>query len=220
MNLSELSNVSTATIVRTMKKMGYEGFTSFKHHLKEQQKHNPKFAIMDQVDKKIREAILKNEQEVNRTIQMLDSGTIEDAIQSIKAANKVTIFARGFSEFIAEEMQVKFQLLDKYCELHHDPNIIKSISKKIDKNEIVIFISLNGETPELVEAAQNCSEQNIRMITLTANSNSTLASLCAINFTGFKSPISFFPDYEVRSRLPLQVISRILLDSYAIRVKE
>ncbi|MCY9223275.1 MurR/RpiR family transcriptional regulator, partial [Bacillus licheniformis] len=28
---------------------------------------------------------------------------------------------------------------------------------------------------------------------------------------------SFFPDYEVRSRLPLQVLSRIMLDSYVIR---
>lgn len=35
--LSELANVSTATIVRTMKKKGYEGFTSFKHHLKEKE---------------------------------------------------------------------------------------------------------------------------------------------------------------------------------------
>ncbi|KAA8028030.1 MurR/RpiR family transcriptional regulator, partial [Salmonella enterica subsp. enterica serovar Anatum] len=38
-----------------------------------------------------------------------------------------------------------------------------------------------------------------------------------INFVGFKSPISYFPDYEVRSRLPLQVISRIILDAYSLR---
>ncbi|WP_192987363.1 MurR/RpiR family transcriptional regulator [Carnobacterium mobile] len=218
--LSDLANVSTATIVRTMKKIGYDGFTSFKHHLKDDQEHNPKFAIMDQVDKKIREAIIKNEQEVNRTIQMLDSGTIEDAIQSIKASNKITIFARGFSELIAKEMEVKFQLLGKYCELHDDPNIIKSISKKIDKKGIVIFISLNGETSELVEAARNCNERDIRTITFTANLNSTLTNLSEIVFIGFKSSISYFPDYEVRSRLPLQVMTRILLDSYAIRVNQ
>ena len=29
--LSESANVSTATIVRTMKKLGYDGFTSFKY---------------------------------------------------------------------------------------------------------------------------------------------------------------------------------------------
>ena len=34
--LSEEANVSTASIVRTMKKLGYDGFTSFKYDLKKQ----------------------------------------------------------------------------------------------------------------------------------------------------------------------------------------
>lgn len=215
--LSESSNVSTATIVRTMKKLGYEGYTSFKHHLKSGRETNPQFANMERIDKNIKEAILKNEQEVTRTIQMLDSGTIEDAIQTIKASRKVILFARGFSEFIAKEMQIKFQLIGKYCELHDDPNIIRTISKKIDKKDIAIFISLNGETEELVSAAKNCFEKNIRTITFSANASSTLVSFSEINFIGYKSTLSYFPEYEVRSRLPLQVMTRILLDSYAIR---
>ena len=217
--LSELANVSTSTIVRTMKKMGYDGFTSFKHHLKNEQEFNPKFAIIDQVDQKIRKAIMKNEQELTKTIQMLDSGTIEDAIQNIKASNKITIFARGFSEFIAKEMMIKFQLMGKHCELHDDPNIIRSISKKIDKNGIVIFVSLNGETAELVEAANNCNQHSVRTITFTANSQGSLAKLSEISFVGYKSSFSYFPEYEVRSRLPLQIMTRILLDSYAIRMQ-
>lgn len=32
--LSEFANVSTATIVRTMKKMGYSGYTSYREHLR------------------------------------------------------------------------------------------------------------------------------------------------------------------------------------------
>lgn len=32
--LSQLANVSTATIVRTMKKMGYSGYTSYRESLK------------------------------------------------------------------------------------------------------------------------------------------------------------------------------------------
>ncbi|MBP1042217.1 MurR/RpiR family transcriptional regulator [Vagococcus sp. BWB3-3] len=215
--LSEDANVSTATIVRTMKKMGYDGFTSFKHHLKEAEANNPRFAIVEQVDKEIKQAILKNEQEVTRTIQMLNSGTIEDAIQKIKSANRIYIFARGFSELIAKEMMVKFQLMNKYCEMHDDPNIIRPISRRLSKQDIVIFISLNSETLELVEAAENCAQDEITTITITANSHGPLAKLSDILFVGFKSPISYFPDYEVRSRLPLQVITRVLLDAYAVR---
>ncbi|MDR0921911.1 MAG: MurR/RpiR family transcriptional regulator [Lactobacillales bacterium] len=215
--LSEQANVSTATIVRTMKKKGYEGFTSFKHHLKERSNAAVNFSGVEKIDAEIKQAILKNEQEVVRTINRLDSGTIEDAIQKIKASSRIFIFARGFSELIAEEMNVKFQLLDKYSEKHTDPNIITSMSKKIDKKDIVVFISLGGETPELVTALKNCLKNGVSTITITANGNSPLARLSEIVFTGFKSEGSYFPEYEVRSRLPLSVIARILLDSYAIR---
>ncbi|GAA3324750.1 hypothetical protein GCM10020331_053850 [Ectobacillus funiculus] len=39
--------------------------------------------------------------------------------------------------------------------MHDDPNIIRVISRKLKrKKELAIFISLNGETEELVEAAK------------------------------------------------------------------
>lgn len=218
--LSERSNVSTATIVRTMQKLGYDGFSAFKHSLKEELAHNPHFAIIEQVDQKIQDAILKNEQEVMNTIKMLNSGTIEDAIQKIKASNKIVIFARGFSELIAQEMLIKFQLLGKYAELHVDPNIIRSLSRTLDPNDIVIFVSLNGETEELVEAGQNCKDHQISTITFTANASGRLTKLSELTFIGFKSQASYFPEYEVRSRLPLNVMVRILMDSYAIRTNE
>lgn len=216
--LSELANVSTATIVRTMKKKGYEGFTAFKHHLKEMENQNINFTSLDQVDQGIRTAILKNEQEVIRTINMIEIGNIEDAIQKIKVAHRIVIFARGFSELIAQEMMVKFQLAGKYCELHTDPEIIKSISKKLTKDDIAIFVSLNGETKELVIAAENCYKNEIGSLLLTANKYGSIMEYIEIPFIGFKSEGSFFPDYEVRSRLPLSILARILLDSYALRM--
>lgn len=214
--LSELANVSTATIVRTVKKLGYSGYTAFRFSMLTS-KEKSQFSIIDEVDSEIGKAILKNEDEVKRTIEMLSSETIEDAVQIIKNAEKIMIFARGFSTFIGEEMTTKFQLVDKYCELHTDPNIIRKISTKIKKDCVVIFISLNGETVELVEAAKNTKELNAPSILITANGDSSLSEITDINFIGYKSPISFFPDYEVRSRLPLQTIARILLDAYTIR---
>ena len=215
--LSELANVSTATIVRAMKKKGYEGFTSFKHYLKDKESQNINFSALDKVDRGIRTAILKNEEEVTRTINMIEIGNIEDAIQKIKAAKRIIIFARGFSELIAQEMMVKFQLAGKYCELHTDPEIIKNISKKLSKEDVAIFVSLNGETKELVVAAKNCYESEIGTVLLTASKYSSIMEYIEIPFIGFKSEGSFFPDYEVRSRLPLSILARILLDSYALR---
>lgn len=218
--LSLEANVSTATIVRAMQKLGYSGFTSFKIRLKDENAENSKFSAVEKADQKIKETIFKNEREVTQTIQLLDSGMIEDAVQKIFYADKIMLFARGLSELIAKEMTIKFQLLGKYSEMHNDPNIIRTISNRISTKSLVIFISLNGKTEELVEAARNCKTNGVSTMTLTTNRQSPLGDLSEITFVGYKSKISYFPDYEVHSRLPLQVIARILLDAYAIRTQE
>ena len=209
-------NSLVTNCLETIKKKGYDGHTSFKHHLKEQALN---FTNIDQTDAQIRRSILKNEQEVTRTINLLDTGVIEDAIQKSKNAKRVVIFARGFSEVVGAEMQTKLQLLGKCCELYTDPNIIKTISTRLLPSDVVIFISLSGETKELITAAKNCYQAEIGTILITSTKESSLADLVGLSLRGYKLESSLFPNYEVRSRLPLLVIVRILLDAYVIRTK-
>jgi len=217
--LSENANVSTATIVRLMKKIGYDGYTSFKYTIHNKMGNLHSHKELEDIDIEIKRAILKNENEVIKTIQMLSIGIIEDAIQKIDDSQKIYIFARGFSEMIASEMATKLQLLEKNCEVHTDPNIIRLKSQKLKGKELAIFISLSGETEELIEACKNLRINNISTITLTSKVDSSLAKMSELTFLAYKDAHSYFPDYEVRSRLPLQVISRILLDAYVIRMK-
>ncbi|PMD70770.1 MurR/RpiR family transcriptional regulator [Companilactobacillus nuruki] len=215
--LSEDANVSTATIVRTMKKKGYSGYTDFRQQLISKTKNNVQYQNLEKVDHDIKQAIFKNKYEVDNTLSMLNVGSIEDAIQKIKKSSDIYIFARGFSEFIAQEMLVKLQLLGKNCIMSSDPNIIVTLSKRIKREDLVILITLNGETKELVAGAKNAFENGVSTITITTNETGSINQYSEMTLLGFKSQTSYFPDYEVRSRLPLQVISRILLDSYVIR---
>ncbi|WP_408008147.1 MurR/RpiR family transcriptional regulator [Pseudalkalibacillus sp. A8] len=215
--LSERATVSTATIVRLMKKIGYNGYTSFKYRLMQDKKMVDYGDKLRDIDVAIKQAIKKNEEEVIKTIQLQSIGQIEDAVQKIHDAEKIYIFARGFSEMIAKEMTVKLQVMGKNCENHDDPNIIRTKSRKMGENELAIFVSLNGETSELVEACQNLSIKQVTTITLTTRVDSTLSKLSDMTLLGYKSDQSLFPEYEVRSRLSLNVIARILLDAYVIR---
>ncbi|KEP28604.1 MurR/RpiR family transcriptional regulator [Bacillus safensis] len=217
--LSERANVSTATIVRLMKKIGYNGYTSFKYRLKQEKKMTDASDQLKNIDEDIKLAIRKNEEEVLKTIQLQSIGQIEDAVQKIHNADKIYIFGRGFSEMIAKEMTIKLQLIGKTCEVHDDPNIIRLKSRDIEKSELAIFVSLNGETAELVEACQNLSMKQVTTITVTTRIDSSLSKISDMTLVGYKGEQSFFPDYEVRSRLSLHVIARILLDAYVIRMK-
>lgn len=216
---ANFANVSTATIVRTMKKMGYSGYTDFRHSIgRNNSREEP--AVLRAADKNIRRVITANQREVEETINLLNIGTIEDGVQQIAGASSIYIFARGLSEMIADEMSLKLQLSGKYTQTLHDPNIIMTLAKRVQPDACAIFISLNGETPELVTAARSLHESGVPIITITTNGEAPLTQYTDILFTGYKSEESYFPNYEVHSRLPVQVISRILLDSYVVRMRE
>lgn len=214
---SEFANVSTATIVRTMKKLGYSGYTDFRHSLLSEAKEDQKYAVLRDADDKIKQVITMNQQEVNQTIANLDISAIEDGIQQLHSADVVYVFARGLSETIGEEMALKLQLLGKYVQFYSDPNIIRIIAGRTKPGAVAIIVTLNGKTPELVEAAQTLNARNVPVMTITTNEDSPIVQYTDILFNGYKSSVSYFPDYEVRSRLPIQVIGRILLDSYVVR---
>lgn len=213
--LSELLAVSNASITRTLKKRGYSGFTAFKHDIQIQSKNQLQILSTTKLSDDAKQSILKNYQEVIRTLNMIDAETLESSIKEIQRAQRVVIFARGFSEMIASEMLIKFQLAGKYCELHTDPNIIRPVSTRLSTNDLVVLISLNGETKALVDAALNCKKMKIPSILISASQSSSLAQLATHSLFAFKSELSYFPDFEVHSRLPLSLLSRILLDAYA-----
>lgn len=213
--LSEITNVSNATITRTLKKKGYAGFSEFKHDVRFNDQNTLKVLQDNQLTRDTKRSILKSYQEVTRTFNMLDISTFEEAVRSMKKAKRIIIFARGFSELLGNEMLVKLQLLDKHSELHTDPNIIRLISKRLSKDDLVVFISLNGETLELIDAAGNCERIGLPTILISANYSGSLTKHIQYKLFGFKSELSYFPDFEVHSRLPLSIIARLLLDIYA-----
>ncbi len=56
-------------------------------------------------------------------------------------------------------------------------------------------------------AAQTCGPGSPLVLLGLPICNLALAQLADISLVGYKSEISYFPDYEVRSRLPLQSLA-------------
>ncbi|MCY7538465.1 MurR/RpiR family transcriptional regulator, partial [Bacillus pumilus] len=77
--LSERANVSTATIVRLMKKIGYNGYTSFKYRLKQEKKMTDASDQLKNIDEDIKLAIRKNEEEVLKRSSCKVLGKLKNA---------------------------------------------------------------------------------------------------------------------------------------------
>jgi DNA-binding MurR/RpiR family transcriptional regulator len=76
-------------------------------------------------------------------------------IEAIKKSETIYVFARGLTELVAEEFALKLQLLGFKIIFIKDPNIMKILSKKAKQESLILIFSLNGETKELIESAQN-----------------------------------------------------------------
>lgn len=153
--------------------------------------------------------------EIQNIIESISTRRISQAITYIEQAKKVYVFGRGVSEYVAEEFSFKLQLMNKDSMFIKDPNIIRQKSKCSKDDSLIVIFSLNGYTPELIEAAQNAKTAGAKILCCCCNPNSELITLSDLSLIGYSEPHSLITEYEVKSRLPLYVISRIITEYYA-----
>jgi DNA-binding MurR/RpiR family transcriptional regulator len=206
------ANVSIATISRLIKKLGYEGFSEFKYIAFKQEE------IKSEEKDSIDYILEKNINEIKNTIKNQNNNDLIKICKNIENAKNIFIISRGLSKFVAHEIQLKFSLLNKNCMMYNDANIIKKIYNNITLNDIVIFVSLNGETEELVYLAKQLKASNIKTLLLTTNSDSSLSKLISNKLIGVSLEQPFLGEFEVKSRLSLSCLARILIDYYLLTI--
>jgi len=75
-------------------------------------------------------------------------------------------------------------LITAYANDYENHTWLREIFKSyVEKNDLVIFISVSGESPNIVKAASHLNENNIKTICFTGKSeNNSLSKICGINF--------------------------------------
>ena len=90
---------------------------------------------------------------------------------------------------------------------------MQEITSHVKKHELVIIFTLSGKTPELLRAAENASSLGARIITVTCGDPGTaLARIAQVAVFGYKHQHVSIKSVDATSRLPLYVISRIIVD--------
>jgi DNA-binding MurR/RpiR family transcriptional regulator len=210
--VAEASHVSISTVNRTLNKMGYDGYSDFKHSVK-----NDKSRPSNGFSSEVNEAFLKNETEITRTINQLSVEEIESAIRLINRHDDITLLAMGLSDNVSLEMMAKLQLFSKRCTKYNDPEYMMYHAGKMHETDLVIVISISGETPELVEATAIAKAHGAKILALTASPSSQLAQAADVSLSAYKSKIKELDfGLDVASRIPLQIVNRILIDAFAI----
>lgn len=199
---------SPASVSRAIRKCGVNGFNELRYKMVLKDKNQDVQNIGEIINKSLIEA--------QKVIEQLSIRNVLDIITSLKKAKRIYVLARGLTEYVGKEFAFKLQLLDFNVVFLDDPNIMIKITENIQEDECVFVFSLNGKTKELVTSAQNANYRGATVISACCNDQSELMTLSNYTVLGYSHAHKAITEYEVTSRISLNIIARIIIDYIAI----
>lgn len=206
--VAEESYTSPATVSRTIKKCGIGGFTELRYRISVQNNEKTDFGPINEI-------LEKSLKEATNTVEEISIDNVLKSVELIKKSSKIYVIARGLTELVSQEYSLKLQLLGFNVFVISDPNIMKKASSEMKPGELLFIFSLYGKTEELIISAENAASLGCKIICCSCSEDTPLKMLSTIFLKGYKSEHISIKNYEVTSRLPLYVISRIIIDYLA-----
>jgi RpiR family carbohydrate utilization transcriptional regulator len=180
--LAEKAQVSHASITRLARTLTCENVRDLKFRLAQSAAVGERFINDNTVDK---QGISQVYQSIN-DILALNAGLIKDEIVeqaglSICAAQHSLIFGvGGGSSMMAQECQNRFFRLGIASNAHSDPMMMRMTAATVDKNDIVLCLSLGGISPDVYSAALIAKEYGAIIIAICPDGE--LANLADFHF--------------------------------------
>ena len=204
-DVAEESFTSPATVSRATKKCGFEGFSELRYKVSAKEVNNND-------SRKVNEILGKSLIEATKTVENISITNVLKIVKLIKDSKRIYILARGLTELVAKEFNLKLQLLGYNTFLIVDPNIMLKICKTIDKENLVITFSLREGTKEIIESAKSAKKAGAKVITCCCVRKGQLEEISDVALIGYKQSRTAIKEFEVTSRLPLYIISRVIID--------
>lgn len=177
--IAKHAQVSQPTVIRFARSVGCEGLQDLK--LKLSGSLNGESSIQfNQIERgdsiaEVSDKVLGNTASALLTLrQEVKPEAIIEAIDLLKNARHVDVFALGSSASVADDAQYKLIRAGIPAAARTDAYMMSLCASRLTSGDVAMFISRSGQTPELLEAAQMATERGAQIVSL-APSNTPLA---------------------------------------------
>ena len=140
-------NVGEATIVRFVKKIGFNGFQDLKINIAKEDFPMIETTYEDYID--------NIEANINNTIAntklLIDRKQLDKSINLIAKAERLFLYGVGSSGLAVQELQNKLLRFGKIALSYTDTHFQVMSAAVTGKNDVVIAVTLSGETPDILE---------------------------------------------------------------------
>ena len=219
--LAERSGTSQGAWVRLCKAIGFDGLkdlktTLFKEIKSSATENSPatEYQFIDIQSHENLTSVANNVcgcsiRAIEDTLKLFDEKALEKAVKKIKVAGRVAIFGINASSIVASDLYAKF-LRIRYPALYNaDYHVSLTIAANLTPNDVAIFISYSGETPDTLKILNLAKKQGAFIIAITRPGGNIAANNSDVNLF-VNSPQTDKRSGAMSSRLAQFVMADIL----------
>lgn len=218
--LARKTYTSHASIIRFTRKLGLDGFKSFKIELlktHQQENHvlseinpNVPFEHDDSILKISREMMELTQQTISESYHLLDEQMLFQATRQLYDAQRIFLFAVGDSQIRAESFQNKLWKINQYAILATDRSEWAVHTANITSKDCALFISYDAKSPHDITAAKWLKSRRVPIILLTSHITSSLSKMADICIA--------VPNLEDKSELKIATFASQIAFDYILNV--
>lgn len=202
--LAEKCGCGDATVVRFSRRLGFDGYQSFKLGLATELNSTSTISSEIELSDSCLEIFRKRINDISvalwNTESVLDSKMLEKAAYNISHASRIVIFGLGNSAAIAQDAAHKFSRLGLSAQAVCDNHMQAIIASHLDRTCVAIGISHSGKSSDIIEALRISKDAHAQTICVTNYCDSPIVSV---------SDISLFTKSEETKHSILAMSSRI-----------
>lgn len=222
-DLAQKCNTSETTIMRFLRKLGYDSYQVFRVKVAQEVSGNSTRAIYeeikssDNVDDIIKKVIMSTVTSINDLNNILDDKAVETVVELICKCKRLLFIGVGASGIIANDAFHKFLRLGLNVITCNDSHIMSIMSTHTDSSDLLFVFSHSGESHEVLDAVELAKQNGAKIVAVTSYKHSTITKYADIVLLSSTNETKYRSD-AMASRIIQLVIIDILYVAVVLKL--
>ncbi|MCL1786397.1 MAG: MurR/RpiR family transcriptional regulator [Defluviitaleaceae bacterium] len=220
--VAERVGVSTATIVRFARSIGFSGYRDFimrftaaipeDAHGADNMPNYLDAIPGDSIAQIMGHIYATSRQSIDQTMGVCDEASVALAVDKMRAAKRIDFFGMGASSIIAQDAQQKFLRINKVSYAFSSSHVQATATSTLTPEDVCVVISYSGETSDALRIAEISKDAGATVISITKFGDNSISRIADINLF-VSSPESEFRSAATGSRISQLCVIDILYTS-------
>ncbi|MEQ5318495.1 MurR/RpiR family transcriptional regulator [Providencia vermicola] len=170
--LAQAAGVSSASVIRFSRQMGYRGYPEFKvDYLSDEKQHKAEslYGNLSRSDD-TSQIIAKTGQmfisAIEKSLELLEPSTVDEVAKRMVNAKRIVLFGIGSSAIVASDIFHKLIRVNKHTLFSYDLNVQLSYSANLSADDFAIAVTARGNTQEINNMLRSAKEAGCSTVAL------------------------------------------------------